>query len=129
MSASLENKEIERASRIDPNPNFRENTMQVANQANVAGSICTVVLSLKSSLAGIVIGKGGSNSKEIMQFSKADLQVEAPPEDPSLCIVRIRGTSEQTDIAINLVRQKVECKFFSKGCRHGDSCKFYHGLL
>ena len=33
VSASLENKEIERASWIDPNPNFRENTMQVARNS------------------------------------------------------------------------------------------------
>ena len=44
-----------------------------ANHANVAGSVSIVVLSLKSSLAGIIIGKGGTNSKEIMHISKDDL--------------------------------------------------------
>ena len=149
------NKEIDRLSRIDPHPMHGRTAEPIvlgaalnmindkipgpmpgittdrgfAEHANMAGSISTIVLSLKSSLAGIIIGKGGANSKEIMQISKADLQVQAPPEDPSLCIVRITGTFEQTNIALRLVHQKVECKFFSRGCRNGDNCKFYHGLL
>ena len=114
MCRKTQNKEIDRVSRIDPqpnfsdrvssvdpHPNFSENTMHpsiakpiiwgvlkiitdkipgpmagiivdqvFANHANVT----IVVLSLKSPLAGIIMGKRGTNSKEIMHISKAVLR-------------------------------------------------------
>eukprot|EP00250_Pteridium_aquilinum_P023199 c26392_g1_i1 orf=2-439(-) len=59
--------------------------------------VSSVEVRFSSSLAGLIIGKQGANRKEIESISEAELCVEQDPANPILCIVKIRGNTQQKD--------------------------------
>lgn len=105
-------------------------TADVVIHTNRVEHIPSIELRFNSALAGIIIGKEGANCNEIRRISEAELRVENDPADPASCIVKIKGTAEQRNVALKMVYKKTCCKFFSqKGeCRNGGSCKFSHAL-
>ncbi|MCO5602338.1 hypothetical protein L7F22_056468 [Adiantum nelumboides] len=113
------------------------------------GAISTAKVSISSSLAGIIVGKGGANAKAISRATGAKLYIRDHESDGSLKNVEMEGSLDQIKLASGMVRELLAnkdiaptkpgglgsqsyksklCANFAKGsCTYGDRCHFAHG--
>ncbi|XP_058099974.1 uncharacterized protein LOC131244370 [Magnolia sinica] len=99
------------------------------------------------SFAGVIIGKGGVNSKQIVRLTGAKLAIRKHETDPSLRNIELEGTFDQIKQASAMVRELIVnissaaapatpasnyktklCENFAKGsCTFGEWCHLAHG--
>ncbi|KAI5065231.1 hypothetical protein GOP47_0019926 [Adiantum capillus-veneris] len=113
------------------------------------GAISTAKVSISASLAGIIVGKGGSNAKAISRATGAKLFIRDHESDATLKNVEMEGSLDQIKLASGMVRELLAnkdiaptkpgglgsqsyksklCANFAKGsCTYGDRCHFAHG--
>ncbi|KAH7435386.1 hypothetical protein KP509_06G062700 [Ceratopteris richardii] len=113
------------------------------------GAISTAKVCISSSLAGIIVGRGGANAKAISRASGAKLFIRDHETDSSLKNVEMEGSIDQIKLASGMVRDLLAnkditpskpggigtqsyksklCANFVKGsCTYGDRCHFAHG--
>lgn len=121
------------------------------------GASATAKISVESSLAGAIIGKGGVNSKQICRQTGAKLSIREHETDPNLRNIEFEGSFEQIKQASAMVSELIAsvssanapakttgvpgghahpgsnfktklCENFTKGsCTFGQRCHFAHG--
>jgi hypothetical protein len=113
------------------------------------GAISTANVSINSSIAGFIIGKGGVNLKAISRATGAKLFIHDHESDPNLKNVEMQGSFDQIGQASSMVREMLAnknihpikpggagthtyksklCENFPKGvCTYGARCHFAHG--
>ncbi|KAG6474758.1 zinc finger CCCH domain-containing protein 14-like isoform X1 [Zingiber officinale] len=120
------------------------------------GASATAKISVNASLAGIIIGKGGVNTKQICRLTGAKLSIQDHDSDSSLKNIEMEGTFDQINQASAMVRDLIInitastklpvrnpaasttalgnnfktkiCDNFTRGtCTYGDRCHFAHG--
>lgn len=121
------------------------------------GASATAKISIDASLAGAIIGKGGTNSKQICRVTGVKLAIRDHESDPNLRNIELEGTFDQIKQASSMVRELIGnvkaasgpptkhhggghggggggnfktklCENFAKGsCTFGDRCNFAHG--
>ncbi|KAK8656850.1 hypothetical protein V6N13_098785 [Hibiscus sabdariffa] len=120
------------------------------------GASATAKISIDASLAGVIIGKNGVNSKHICRVTGAKFSIRDNESDPSSKNIELEGTFDQIKQASSMVRELIlnvssssgtskknhamgglrsannlktkHCENFSKGsCTFGDRCHFAHG--
>lgn len=121
------------------------------------GASATAKISVDASLAGVIIGKGGVNSKQICRQTGAKLAIRDHESDANLRNIELEGTFEQIQEASALVRELIVsvssgvggppvkpagpapsapmsnyktkmCENLAKGsCTFGERCHFAHG--
>ena len=116
--------------------------------ASSFGAVSTAKVSIDSSLAGFIIGKGGVNAKAISRATGAKIVIRDNESDLSLKNVVMEGSLDQIRQASAMVRELLAnkevypakpqvtrnhafktkvCDNFSKGaCKYGDRCFFAH---
>ncbi|KAJ7542435.1 hypothetical protein O6H91_10G106800 [Diphasiastrum complanatum] len=128
---------------------LREPTAPGIAAAASFGVSSTAKISIDASLAGIIIGKSGMNTKQICRLTGAKLYIGDHETDSKLKNIELEGSFEQIELASQMVRelliqkdalptkpstegpQKYKtkmCENFPKGtCTFGDRCHFGHG--
>ncbi|KAL9233623.1 hypothetical protein vseg_008594 [Gypsophila vaccaria] len=118
------------------------------------GTSATIKITIDASLVGSVIGKSGSNTKQISRVTGVKLSVRDHESDPNLKNVELEGSFDQIQQANSMVRELIAnvksggrthqkhptapgggsnlktklCERFAKGnCTFGDKCYFAHG--
>ncbi|CAI0406685.1 unnamed protein product [Linum tenue] len=71
------------------------------------GDTATTKISVDSSLAGAIIGKGGVNSKQICRQTGVKLSIRDHETDPNLRNIELDGTLEQVGRASAMVRELI----------------------
>ncbi|GAB2266916.1 hypothetical protein Dimus_001905 [Dionaea muscipula] len=71
------------------------------------GASATAKIPVDASLAGAIIGKGGSNSKQICRETGAKLAIRDHESNPKLRNIELEGTMEQINQASTMVRQLI----------------------
>ncbi|XP_048845298.1 far upstream element-binding protein 3-like isoform X1 [Brienomyrus brachyistius] len=75
-----------------------------------SGGLQEVTYTIPADKCGLVIGKGGETIKNINQQSGAHVELQRNPAantDPNVRIFSIRGTSQQTELARQLIDEKI----------------------
>lgn len=130
-------------------PSYAEPTPPGLAAASSFGAISTAKVCISSSLAGIIVGKGGANAKAISRATGARLYIRDHESDKSLKNVEMEGSLDQIKLASGMVRELLAnkdiaptkpgglgtqsyksklCANFVKGsCTYGDRCHFAHG--
>ena len=120
-----------------------------AGAAASFGSVSTAKISIDASLAGLIIGKAGTNAKAICRATGAKLFVKDHESDLNLRNIEMEGSFDQIQRASTMVRELLVqmditttkpggvgtpnfktklCENFAKGsCTYGDRCHFAHG--
>lgn len=75
--------------------------------ASSFGASSKAKISVKASLAGAIIGKGGENSKQICYQTGAKLSIREHESDPNLRNIELVGSFEQIENASNMVRELI----------------------
>lgn len=75
--------------------------------ASSFGASATAKISIDSSLAGAVIGKGGVNSKQICRITGAKLSIREHETDPNLRNIELEGSFDQIKQASQMVRELI----------------------
>uniref|UniRef100_A0A5B6Z2Z1 Putative zinc finger CCCH domain-containing protein 14 n=1 Tax=Davidia involucrata TaxID=16924 RepID=A0A5B6Z2Z1_DAVIN len=121
------------------------------------GASATAKISIDSSLAGAIIGKGGANSKQICRLTGVKLSIKDHESDPSQRNIELEGNFDQIGQASAMVHELIVnvgaatgpaknptakptlatpasnyktkmCDKFAKGsCTFGERCHFAHG--
>ncbi|KAL2653782.1 hypothetical protein R1flu_021910 [Riccia fluitans] len=113
------------------------------------GATTTTKISIEAALAGAIIGKAGSNVKQISRMTGAKLSIREHDTDPNMRNVEMEGSLEQIEHASEMVRQFLQnrevvapkpaalgshnfktkmCENFVQGtCTFADRCHFAHG--
>ncbi|KAG6549827.1 hypothetical protein Mapa_008808 [Marchantia paleacea] len=113
------------------------------------GSTSTTKISIEAAFAGAIIGKAGSNVKQISRLTGAKLSIREHESDPNMRNVEMEGSFEQIEHASEMVRQFLQnrdvvapkaaalgshnfktkmCENFVQGtCTFADRCHFAHG--
>ncbi|KAF2927579.1 zinc finger CCCH domain-containing protein 44 isoform X1 [Oryza sativa Japonica Group] len=121
------------------------------------GASATAKISVDASLAGGIIGKGGTNTKHISRMTGAKLAIRDNESNPNLKNIELEGTFDQIKHASAMVTELIVrisgnappaknpgrgshaggpgsnfktklCENFNKGsCTFGDRCHFAHG--
>ncbi|KAL3685776.1 hypothetical protein R1sor_003798 [Riccia sorocarpa] len=113
------------------------------------GATTTTKISIEAALAGAIIGKAGSNVKQISRLTGAKLSIRDHDTDPNMRNVEMEGSLEQIEHASEMVRQFLQnrevvapkaaalgshnfktkmCENFVQGtCTFADRCHFAHG--
>lgn len=121
------------------------------------GTSATAKVSIDASLAGAIIGKSGSNSKQICRVTGVKLSIRDHDTDSNKRNIELEGTFDQIKQASSMVEELVRnvkaasgppvrqatghggpggasnfktklCENFTKGsCTFGDRCHFAHG--
>ncbi|PKA60368.1 Zinc finger CCCH domain-containing protein 14 [Apostasia shenzhenica] len=71
------------------------------------GASATAKISVDASLAGAIIGKGGSNTKQICHMTGAKLSIRDHESDPNLRNIELEGTFDQIKQASAMVRDLI----------------------
>ncbi|KAG5583615.1 hypothetical protein H5410_054242 [Solanum commersonii] len=79
----------------------------VSGHAASFGTTATAKISVDSSLAGAIIGKGGVNSKQICRQTGAKLAIREHETDTNLRNIELEGTFEQISQASAMVRELI----------------------
>eukprot|EP00250_Pteridium_aquilinum_P008942 c18326_g1_i2 orf=238-948(-) len=130
-------------------PNYSEPTPPGLAAAASFGEMSTAKVCINSSLAGIIVGKGGANAKAISRATGARLFIRDHESDSNLKNVEMEGSLDQIKQASGMVRELLAhkditpvkpgglgtqtyksklCANFLKGsCTYGDRCHFAHG--
>ena len=128
---------------------FREPTPPGLSAVAAFGAISTANVSINSSIAGFIIGKGGVNLKAISRTTGAKLFIRDHESDPNIKNVEMQGSFDQIGQASSMVREMLAnknvhpikpggvgthayksklCENFPKGaCTYGGRCHFAHG--
>ncbi|OEL18102.1 Zinc finger CCCH domain-containing protein 44 [Dichanthelium oligosanthes] len=85
----------------------------------------TAKISVDASLAGGIIGKGGTNTKHISRVTGAKLAIRDNEADPNLKNIELEGTFDQIKHASAMVTELIVR--ISGSCTFGDRCHFAHG--
>uniref|UniRef100_A0A3B3S107 Far upstream element binding protein 3 n=1 Tax=Paramormyrops kingsleyae TaxID=1676925 RepID=A0A3B3S107_9TELE len=83
-----------------------------------SGGLQEVTYTIPADKCGLVIGKGGETIKNINQQSGAHVELQRNPAantDPNVRIFSIRGTPQQTELARQLIDEKIGVRFL---CSH-----------
>ncbi|CAM6093159.1 unnamed protein product [Calypogeia fissa] len=113
------------------------------------GATSTTKISIEAVFAGAIIGKAGSNVKQISRLTGAKLSIREHETDPNMRNVEMEGSLEQIESASEMVRQFLQnremvapkaaalgshnfktkmCENFVQGtCTFADRCHFAHG--
>lgn len=113
------------------------------------GATSTTKMSIEAVFAGAIIGKAGSNVKQISRLTGAKLSIRDHECDPNMRNVEMEGSLEQIEKAREMVRQFLQnrevqparpaslgshnfktklCENFVQGtCTFADRCHFAHG--
>ncbi|BBM97126.1 protein MpC3H2 [Marchantia polymorpha subsp. ruderalis] len=113
------------------------------------GATSTTKISIEAAFAGAIIGKAGSNVKQISRLTGAKLSIREHETDPNMRNVEMEGSFEQIEHASEMVRQFLQnrdvvapkaaalgshnfktkmCENFVQGtCTFADRCHFAHG--
>lgn len=94
-----------------------------ASDQNLGSNTVKAFVSIKASVAGLVIGKGGTNIKEISKVSGAKLYVREDERNPSLRLVHITGAPEQIQVAREMVLQILLKKGSSQAVQNTGSIR------
>lgn len=70
-----------------------------------------ITITIKASVAGLLIGKQGRNVREIRSVSGAKVQI-SDNNDPNLRTVEISGTPDQMKVAITMITQRIGTKAY-----------------
>lgn len=128
---------------------FAEPTPPGLAAAASFGEMSTAKVCINSSLAGIIVGRGGANAKAISRATGARLYIRDHESDGNLKNVEMEGSLDQIKLASGMVRELLAhkditpvkpgglgsqtyksklCANFVKGsCTYGDRCHFAHG--
>ncbi|KAJ3707899.1 hypothetical protein LUZ61_011604 [Rhynchospora tenuis] len=71
------------------------------------GMSATAKISVEASLAGAIIGKGGTNTKQICRVTGAKLAIRDHESDPNLKNIELEGTFDQINHASVMVRELI----------------------
>ncbi|KAG8075274.1 hypothetical protein GUJ93_ZPchr0006g44729 [Zizania palustris] len=142
-----------------PNGHFEPPRMPVPDMVppSTFGASATAKISIDASLAGAIIGKGGTNTKHISRMTGAKLAIRDNESNSNLKNIELEGTFDQIKHASAMVTELIVrlggnappaknpgrgshaggpgsnlktklCDNFNKGsCTFGDRCHFAHG--